>query len=124
MSRLARILGALATTALLAAPALVAGQPQVVPPKSVAYVPLPQREEAWAPVKSYAELRFKGVERQSLDLSCGAAALATLLHSYFGLPIDETTVIRGIFANASPDEAKDISTSGFSMLELKHFIES
>ncbi|MFI4934569.1 MAG: C39 family peptidase [Caulobacterales bacterium] len=77
-----------------------------------------------APVKSFVEMRFVGIERQTLDLSCGAAALATLLHSYFGLQADEASVIRGILAGASPDDAKKIAASGFSMLELKRFAES
>ena len=93
-------------------------------PKSVAYVPMPQRQEIQAPVRSYAELRFKGISRQTMDLSCGAAALATLLHGYFGLSVDESAVIRGIFATASPDDAKQIATSGFSMLELRNYAQS
>ena len=76
------------------------------------------------PVKSYAELRFKGVVRQSLDISCGAAALATLLKGYFGLPVDEPALIKAMLTNASPDDAKKIAVYGFSMLELKHYAES
>jgi predicted double-glycine peptidase len=94
------------------------------PPAHVSYVPLPGREQIQAPVKSYAELRFRGIERQTLDLSCGAAALATLLHGYFGLPVTEAQVIRGVLLDANPEDAKKVSESGFSMLELKHFAES
>lgn len=87
-------------------------------------VPLPQGQYAQAHVASYAELRFKGIVRQSMDLSCGAAALATLLHGYFGLDVDEKMVITTILGSASPDDAKKIAGAGFSMLELKHYAES
>jgi len=137
MTRLARLFCAVGAMAALATPA--AAEPfwhkafwhktlhaafGENSPTSVADVPLPSRLEIEAPVKSYAELRFKGIQRQTLDLSCGAAALATLLHGYFGLPVDEAAVIRGIFATASPDDVKQISGAGFSMLELKRFAET
>ncbi|MFI4975126.1 MAG: C39 family peptidase [Caulobacterales bacterium] len=73
---------------------------------------------------SYAERRFIGVVRQSFDLSCGAAALATLLQGYFGLPADEQTVITGMLQGVSPEDAQKIGEDGFSMLELKHYAES
>jgi predicted double-glycine peptidase len=127
MSLRRRLLGLVFAAATLAGPAIGAAEPlwgNKPPPSSVAYVTLPTRLEVDAPVKSYAELRFRGIVRQTLDLSCGAAALATLLHGYFGLPVDEQGVIRGIFATATPDDAKQISAAGFSMLELKKYAES
>jgi len=94
------------------------------PKVHVARVTLPANDVINQPVKSYTELRFKGVTRQSLDISCGAAALATLLKGYFGLPVDEPTLIKAILTNATPDDAKKIAVYGFSMLELKHFAET
>lgn len=72
------------------------------------------------PVKSLVELRFENVVRQQHDLSCGAAALATLLRHYHDEEIDEQAVIQGIFEFG--DEQK-ISRSGFSMQELKRYAE-
>ncbi|MDX1540049.1 MAG: C39 family peptidase [Geminicoccaceae bacterium] len=70
-----------------------------------------------APVKSYVELRFKNVIRQTRDVSCGAAALATLLHYYYGdQAVGENAIIEAAFEIG--DEAK-IRQDGFSMLELK-----
>lgn len=76
------------------------------------------------PVLSYAELRFKGVERQSQDLSCGAAALATLMRHYFNLDVSEKAIITEVLTAASPEDRAKIAEAGFSMLELKHFAES
>jgi predicted double-glycine peptidase len=90
----------------------------------LANVTLPSDNQISEHVTSYAELRFRGIVRQTLDLSCGAAALATLLKGYLGLDIDEATVIDAMLNEASPENAKQISQAGFSMLELKHFAES
>jgi predicted double-glycine peptidase len=75
-------------------------------------------------VTSYTELRFRGIVRQTFDLSCGAAALATLIKGYFGIDVDESGVIKDMLENASTDDAKNIATNGFSMLELKRYAES
>jgi predicted double-glycine peptidase len=107
---------------LISASPLVA---RAAPPEPTAarIVSLPQANYAQSPVISYAQMRFKGIVRQSMDLSCGAAALATLLHSYFGYDIDEATIVKAILSSASAEDAKKIAESGFSMLELKRFAE-
>jgi predicted double-glycine peptidase len=87
-------------------------------------VSLPSGNQISEHVTSYAELRFRGIVRQTLDMSCGAAALATLLKGYLGLDVDEATVIEAMLNAASPENAKQISQAGFSMLELKHYAES
>jgi predicted double-glycine peptidase len=71
--------------------------------------------------KSFVDLRFTNMERQRFDLSCGAAALATLLTYFYGDKIDEKEVIEG--AVKLGDKAK-IEKDGFSMLELKKYGES
>ncbi len=75
------------------------------------------------PVQSYTELRFKNVVKQGNDLSCGAAALATLLTYFYGLKIDEKKVIDAILAMSNEEDKQKIQTYGFSMLELKRFGE-
>ena len=69
-------------------------------------------------VKSLVDMRFNKVVRQQYDLSCGAAALATLFKYYFGDDIGEQQIIDAI--KEFGDEEK-IDKDGFSMLELKQF---
>lgn len=75
-------------------------------------------------VRSLAELRFRNMERQSQDLSCGAAALATLLRHGYGLPADEAQIIEDILGNAPEDTRAKIAQQGFSLLELKRYLET
>jgi predicted double-glycine peptidase len=87
-------------------------------------VTMPGGQVINAPVTSYFALRFKQVVRQSYDISCGAAALATLMKYYWGIDTDEKKIIEGVLAGSSDDEKKKINADGFSMLELKHMGES
>ncbi len=48
------------------------------------------------PVRSWSEIRQKGVVKQQFDYSCGAAALATLLTHYYGVMINEKEIIERI----------------------------
>lgn len=75
-------------------------------------------------VRSLAELRFTNMERQSRDLSCGAAALATLLRHGYGLPADEGQIIEEILGNAPDETRAKIAEQGFSLLELKRYLET
>lgn len=70
-------------------------------------------------VKSLVELRFDKVVRQTRDLSCGAAALATLFTYYYGMPFSEEQIIEGILRASSAEDKEKIQKHGFSMLELK-----
>ena len=70
-------------------------------------------------VKSLAELRFTRVVRQRYDVSCGAAALATLFSHFYGMPITEKQIIDDIFKYSDGETEKKIKRYGFSMLELK-----
>lgn len=72
------------------------------------------------PVKSLVDLRFRQMVRQQHDLSCGAAALATILRHFYGRPVDEKDVIEQV---AAIGDAEKIAKSGFSMLELKRAAE-
>jgi hypothetical protein len=86
-------------------------------------IPLPGNTSIRAPVTSYVALRFRQIVKQGYDVSCGAAALATLLTYYYGVKTGEKDVIDGIFAKSTDDEKQKINAYGFSMLELKHFGE-
>jgi uncharacterized protein len=87
-------------------------------------VMLPYSQTVYAPVRSFAALRFDGIVRQTHDLSCGAAALATLLHGFFGRDVTEKSIIDAILATASEDDKAKIAEGGFSMLELKRKAET
>jgi predicted double-glycine peptidase len=72
-------------------------------------------------VASLTELRFKNMIQQSQDVSCGAAAIATLFHYYYG---DEVTEGEAIESMLEIGDEEKIMQDGFSMLELKHYAES
>lgn len=72
------------------------------------------------PVKSLVDLRFENVVRQAYDLSCGAAALATLLKYFYSEDLSEAEVIAGAASVGNPEK---IANEGFSMLELKRYSE-
>jgi uncharacterized protein len=87
-------------------------------------VAIPIGQTIYAPVRSFAALRFDGIVRQTHDLSCGAAALATLLQGYFRKDVSEKGVIDAILVTATADDKDKISEGGFSMLELKRHAEA
>lgn len=86
-------------------------------------IPLPGKTNIRAPVTSYVALRFKQIVKQGHDISCGAAAMATLLTYYYGVKVSEKDIIEQIFSRSSEEERQKISAYGFSMLELKRFGE-
>jgi predicted double-glycine peptidase len=70
------------------------------------------------PVKSLVDLRYGSVVRQGYDLSCGAAALATILKYYYGEDVTEKELIDAMVLFGDKDS---IMREGFSMLELKRY---
>ncbi|WP_320173346.1 cysteine peptidase family C39 domain-containing protein [Maridesulfovibrio sp.] len=70
-------------------------------------------------LQSMKKLSMKGIEKQTLDYSCGAASLALLLQNYFSDVIDEKTILADITHRLSLDELKVRIEEGFSMLDLK-----
>jgi uncharacterized protein len=82
---------------------------------------LPNGAQYSTNVTSMKELHFTNVVRQHTDYSCGAAALATLLRYGYHLDVDETVVIDGMLGVSDPDIVKK---RGFSMLDIKHYVES
>lgn len=73
------------------------------------------------PVESMREQRFKYLVRQQTDYSCGAASLATILRYAYHLDADEDTVIQGMLRVA---DAELVAQRGFSLLDIKRYIES
>lgn len=70
-------------------------------------------------VQSYQELRDDKVVRQTLDYSCAAAALATLLTFGMNDPASELNVIRAILSDLEGDEEALRQKEGFSLLDLQ-----
>lgn len=78
------------------------------------------------PVRSLLEMRRDRVVIQQWDLSCGAAALATLLNFQHGESVTEREVALGLIARPEylDDPALVRARAGFSLLDLKRFVES
>jgi len=72
-------------------------------------------------VEDFKGRRFRNVVHQSLDFSCGAAAMATLLRYHYGQSLDERAAIVGMF---NQGEKEKIRQRGFSMLDMKHYAQS
>lgn len=72
------------------------------------------------PVESMKDLRFRSVVPQKYDFSCGSAALATLLTYHYDRPTAETETFDGMFSRG---DAERIRAEGFSMLDMKQYLE-
>jgi uncharacterized protein len=78
------------------------------------------------PVKSLLELRHDNVVIQEWDLSCGAAALATILKYQYGDPVSEKDIARGLMSRREYIENPELVRirEGFSLLDLKRYVDS
>jgi predicted double-glycine peptidase len=81
---------------------------------------------AWAqdrgPVRSLLEIREANVIIQQWDVSCGAAALATLLTYHLGDAVTEKAVAQAMLGKTDPLRVKH--RGGFSLLDLKRYAEA
>lgn len=77
------------------------------------------------PVRSLLETRQDRVVVQEWDLSCGAAALATLLRYQLGDDISERDIARGLIKREEYLNDPDLIRyrQGFSLLDLKRFVD-
>ncbi len=77
------------------------------------------------PVKSLLEMRQQNVIVQKFDLSCGAAALATLLNFQFGDHVTEAQINAGLIRREEYIENPELvrARQGFSLLDLKRFVD-
>jgi predicted double-glycine peptidase len=77
------------------------------------------------PVTSLLEMRQDRVVVQQWDLSCGAAALATLLNYQHGDPVSEREIARSLIKReeylAEPLLVR--ARQGFSLLDLKRYVD-
>jgi uncharacterized protein len=78
--------------------------------------------EGRGPVRSLLEIRQANVIVQQWDVSCGAAALATLLTYHHGEPVSEKAVAQAMLGKTDPLRVKH--RGGFSLLDLKRYAEA
>jgi len=77
------------------------------------------------PVRSLLEMRRDKVVVQDWDLSCGAAALATLLAYQHGDPVPEREIAKGMIRREEylADPSRVQKGGGFSLLDLKRYVD-
>ncbi len=71
------------------------------------------------PLMSMKDLRDQGLVKQRFDYSCGAAALATILHYGFGDEVSEREILMDLFDILPEDEQGERRKKGFSLLDLQ-----
>ena len=78
-----------------------------------------------APVRSIRELRHENVVLQQFDLSCGAAALATILRYQHGESLTERDVAIGLISRDVYIEDPNVLRirQGFSLLDMRRYTE-
>ena len=76
-------------------------------------------------VKSLLEMRRENVIIQNWDLSCGAAALATLLNFQHDDPVSEREIAKGLVTRTRYLNYPKLvrMQQGFSLLDLKRYVE-
>lgn len=72
-------------------------------------------------VKSLKDMNFERIIPQKYDFSCGSAALATLLTYHYNHPVEESRLIADMYEIGDQEK---IRKEGFSMLDMKAFVES
>ena len=78
------------------------------------------------PVTSLLEIRQDKVVIQNWDLSCGAAALATILNYQHGDPVSEREIAIALMQREEYIERPELVRvrQGFSLLDLKRYVET
>ena len=77
------------------------------------------------PVKSLLEMRHEHVVVQKFDLSCGAAALATVLNYQYSDPVSEREIAKEMIRREEylQNPALVNIRQGFSLLDLKRYVD-
>ena len=83
-------------------------------------------QEAQPPVRSLLEIRRENVVIQKWDLSCGSAALDTLLRYQWGDAVSEREIARGLMRRKEYLDHPELVRirEGFSLLDLKRYVET
>jgi uncharacterized protein len=106
-------------------PPAPSARPPMAPSRSLALAAVaavlaaPEIAPALPRVRTMVDLRQQGIVRQGWDLSCGAAALGTLLTYDLGDPVTEPEIVQALLRGADPDRVR--ARGGFSLLDLKRY---
>ena len=78
------------------------------------------------PVKSLLEMRHDRVTIQNWDLSCGAAALTTILNYAYDDPVSERDIAKALIARDRYVDNPGLvrAREGFSLLDLKRYVDA
>jgi len=74
--------------------------------------------------QSWTARKKANIVMQSYDYSCGAAALATLLHYYWNDPTGERDILTDLTRQLTPDELNDRVENGLSLSDLKKIADT
>lgn len=69
--------------------------------------------------RSWKEIRDQNIIMQKRDYSCGAAALATICHYYWGDPVTENQVLKQVELNLKTEELKERFQNGLAISDLR-----
>jgi predicted double-glycine peptidase len=110
--------------ALLATVMMSLALPLALPPVSANAQTLLQMPETQGskPIRTLKDLRDQGVVRQRWDMSCGAAALSTILTYDFNDNTPEAAIVVWILHRVNPVRVR--ARGGFSLLDLKRFAQA
>ena len=75
-------------------------------------------------LQTMKDLRDRNVVKQRFDYSCGAAALATMLHYGFGEDVTERDILAQLFSLESETQKQVSVREGFSLLDLQRVAQS
>lgn len=78
------------------------------------------------PVRSLIEMRHEDVVVQHFDLSCGAAALATILKFQYDDNVTEREIARGLISREAYIKNPELVRirQGFSLLDMKRYVDA
>ncbi len=93
----------------------------LVPARAQVLLQMPETQGA-KPIRTLKDLRDEGVVRQRWDMSCGAAALSTILTYDFNDNTPEAAIVVWILHRTNPVRVR--ARGGFSLLDLKHFAQA
>ncbi len=79
---------------------------------------------AKAPSVSYLDLRYTDVVEQSNEYTCGAAAVATLLTYFYGIPTSERDVLNLVYESMRTRGEKPEQGRGLTAYDLKVAMEA
>jgi uncharacterized protein len=82
----------------------------------------PAEIRATKTVRTLKEMRDDQIVRQKWDMTCGAAAVSTLLTYDFKDKTPETAVVPWLLRRTDPVKVQ--ARRGFSLLDLKHFVQA